>query len=54
MNKINTVDIFPKESCVYNPAFDVTPSKLVTKLITNKKVINSTMKDILSLKNESE
>jgi methylthioribose-1-phosphate isomerase len=54
MNKINTVDIYPKESRVYNPAFDITPRKLVTKLITNKKIINPNMKDILSLKNESE
>ena len=50
-NQLITVDIYPKDSIAYNPAFDVTPKKLVTKLITNKGIINPNKDEILALKN---
>ena len=51
-NKLRTVDIYPKESEAYNPAFDITPKNFITKLITNRGVINSNIKEILNLKND--
>tara|TARA_A100001011_G_C14294761_1_gene837946 strand:- start:919 stop:2007 length:1089 start_codon:yes stop_codon:yes gene_type:complete len=50
-NKLTTVDIYPKDSVAYNPAFDITPKKFVTKLITNKGIIKPHINEILSLKN---
>ncbi len=38
--------IYLKDSKTYNPAFDVTPSKYVTRLITENGVIKPTEKDI--------
>ena len=51
-NKLRIVDIYPKDSKSYNPAFDITPKNFVTKLITNKGVINSNINEILNLKND--
>ena len=33
-NEVKNIRIFPKEVKTYNPAFDVTPSKMITSLIT--------------------
>ena len=41
-----------KDSKAYNPAFDITPKQFVTKLITNKGIINANINEILNLKNE--
>ena len=38
--------IYLKDSKTYNPAFDVTPSKYITRLITENGVIKPTEKDI--------
>jgi len=35
---LQTVRVMPKESKAANPAFDVTPAKLVTGIITEKGV----------------
>ncbi len=48
-NKLRTIDIYPKDSISYNPAFDITPNRFVTKLITNRGLINANINDILSL-----
>ena len=50
-NNLRTVDIYPKDSVAYNPAFDITPKNFISKLITNKGVINSDINEILNLKN---
>ena len=41
-NKLKKIRIFPKDSIALNPAFDVTPGKLITGLITEKGVFKST------------
>ena len=51
-NNLRTVDVYPKGSKAYNPAFDITPKQFVTKLITNKGIINANINEILNLKNE--
>jgi methylthioribose-1-phosphate isomerase len=51
-NNLRTVDVYPKDSKAYNPAFDITPKQFVTKLITNKGIINANINEILNLKNE--
>ena len=51
-NKLITVDIYPKDSIAYNPAFDITPKKFVTKIITNKGIINPNIDEIVNLKND--
>ena len=51
-NNLKTVDIYPKESIAYNPAFDITPRQYITKLITNNGVINANENDILKINNE--
>ena len=38
--------IYPNGSNKYNPAFDVTPSKFITRLITENGVIKPNKKDI--------
>ena len=43
-NKVLNGRIYPGEVKCYNPAFDVTPSKFVSKLITEKGVINANNK----------
>ncbi len=51
--KISVGEIFLKNSQKYNPAFDVTPSKYVTKLITEKGLVKPCKSEILKfLKNE--
>ncbi len=44
-----TVLVTPEESPAANPAFDVTPARLVTGFITERGVCNATEADILSL-----
>ena len=51
-NSLRTVDVYPKDSKAYNPAFDITPKQFITKLITNKGTINANINEILNLKNE--
>ena len=51
-NKIRTINVYPSDSKVYNPAFDLTPNKFITNLITNKGVIRPNERDIIKLKNE--
>ncbi len=41
------VNIAPKDMAIANPAFDVTPGKYVTGLITEKGIIRATEKDLL-------
>ena len=48
-NKVLNGRIYPGEVKCYNPAFDVTPSKFVSKLITEKGVINANNKEILKI-----
>ena len=52
MKRVFCLDVFPKDSKAYNPAFDITPKQFVTKLITNKGIINANINEILNLKNE--
>ena len=49
-NRLKKIDIYPRSSNVYNPAFDITPKKFVTKLITNKGIVNANQKEILKLR----
>ena len=49
--KIEKVRISPLTSSALNPAFDVTPAHLVSKLITNKGVFSATPKGLNDLKN---
>ena len=50
-NKLTIVDIYPEDSKTYNPAFDITPKQFITKLITNKGIVNANINQILNLKN---
>ncbi len=45
-NKITTGRIYPKNTKTLNPAFDVTPSRYITKLITENGVCESNEKSI--------
>ncbi|MAI02431.1 MAG: S-methyl-5-thioribose-1-phosphate isomerase [Rickettsiales bacterium] len=51
-NKIKSIDIYPKESKVYNPAFDITPNKFVEALITDRGVIEAEEENIKKIKDE--
>ena len=51
-DKISTVKIYPDNSNIYNPAFDITPSKFVKSLITEKGIINANYEEMTSLKDE--
>jgi methylthioribose-1-phosphate isomerase len=44
-----TVDILPEGSPAANPAFDVTPARLVTALITERGVCPASEAGLLSL-----
>lgn len=48
--KIQKISIIPNNAKCRNYAFDVTPSKYITKIITEKKNINANTKSISSLK----
>ena len=48
--KISTIKIVPENSKSVNYAFDVTPSKYISKLITEKGVIDANEKSIKGLK----
>ncbi|MCM8831625.1 MAG: S-methyl-5-thioribose-1-phosphate isomerase [Candidatus Omnitrophica bacterium] len=39
VQKLNNIYITPKKVSVYNPAFDVTPSKLITAIVTDRGII---------------
>ena len=49
-NKLKTISIYPKESKVYNPAFDITPNKFVDALITEKGIVRARKDEIIKLK----
>ncbi len=51
-NILRTVDIYPKNSKVFNPAFDITPNKFVEALITNKGIIQPNAMEIIKIKND--
>ncbi len=40
-NELKVVNIYPKESKVYNPAFDITPNSFINALITDKGIIKA-------------
>ena len=47
---IKKINIIPNDAQCKNYAFDVTPSKYITKIITKKKNVNANIDSILSLK----
>ena len=47
---VRKINIIPKDAQCKNYGFDVTPSKYITKIITEKKNINANIDSILSLK----
>ena len=47
------MNIIPKNANCKNYAFDVTPAKFITKIITEKKVIDANKSSILELDEES-
>ena len=47
--KLETISIIPKNAKAINYAFDITPAKLITKIITEKGNINPDKKSIMSL-----
>jgi|TARA_B110000116_G_scaffold271160_1_gene291135 methylthioribose-1-phosphate isomerase len=47
--KLETISIVPKNAQAVNYAFDVTPSKFITKIITEKGSINANKKSIVGL-----
>ena len=51
-NIIRSVDIYPKSSKVFNPAFDITPNKYVEALITNKGIIQANESTMIKIKND--
>ena len=48
-NEVKNIRIFPKEVKTYNPAFDVTPSKMVTGLITEHGLCNAKRSEIIKI-----
>ena len=42
-NEISRVKIYPDDSNVYNPAFDITPNKFVESFITEKGIIRASV-----------
>ena len=53
-NKLTKVLIYPKKSKAMNLAFDITPSKYVTGLITEKGVCEVSTKGLNNLFNEKK
>ena len=51
-NKIDSVQIYPKKSKAMNLAFDVTPAKYVTSLITEKGICNASEDGLKKLFNK--
>jgi methylthioribose-1-phosphate isomerase len=49
---LKEVRIFPKDCNTLNPAFDITPSKLITGLITEKGVYDSSASGLLKYQND--
>ena len=52
-NKLKTINIYPKDSKVYNPAFDITPNKFVDALITEKGIVRPRQDEMTKLKNDN-
>ena len=50
-NEISRVKIYPNDSNVYNPAFDITPNKFVESFITEKGIVRAS-EGLESLKDE--
>ena len=46
-NKLTDNLIYFKNANIFNPAFDVTPAKYITKLITQHGICNASKKEIL-------
>ena len=51
-NEISRVKIYPNDSKVYNPAFDITPNKFVESFITEKGIVRASVEGLESLKDE--
>jgi methylthioribose-1-phosphate isomerase len=49
---LKKVRIFPKDCNVLNPAFDITPGKLITGLITEKGIFESTTNGLIRYRSE--
>ena len=49
--KIKSNEIYFKNAKTYNPAFDITPAKYITKLITEKGICNANKKSIKTILN---
>ena len=49
---MKTISIVPENSKSVNYAFDVTPSKYISKLITEKGIVDPNEKSIITLKNK--
>ena len=49
-NEIKKIKIVPEGSTCANYAFDVTPAKFITKLITEKGIVNPNKESIFTLK----
>ena len=43
-NEISTIKIYPNDSNVYNPAFDITPNKFIESFITEKGIVSASVK----------
>jgi len=52
--ELATVQILPEGSSAANPAFDVTPARLVTALITERGVCDASEAGLLSLYPEQQ
>ena len=51
---LDKVLLVPENTNCYNPGFDVTPSKFITGLITERGVANANQEDIFELYNDSK
>ena len=51
---LDKVLLVPENTNCYNPGFDVTPSKFITGLITERGIANANEKDIFDLYNDSK
>jgi methylthioribose-1-phosphate isomerase len=49
---LKKVRIFPKDCNVLNPAFDITPGKFITGLITEKGIFESTADGLIRYRSE--
>jgi len=51
-NKISKIKIYPNDSNVYNPAFDITPNIFVKSFITEKGIVGTSLEELEILKYE--